>query len=274
MAIPTDLWANSSPRFVKLASFATYLCSSCLAVQEHLVEVHHEIDCTRIAMNPKFKGLEVQFRIPTGSGRNGKCFSWKNPWCQVWSIFTARKPWWNIKQRFAWNLRITFQLSIQLQIDKLLLSSPLSPWPGKPGCCVLQLPSCRICWRLFRRSSLGELAPWYLTAGSFMGFLFRSHPAGPLIFFNKRSCFIVDIAKKKRLGGPVDLGDHGAKNDLSGEFDAAVFPRTAVLHEGWRLGEGAVGGFTWVAGGFTVSLEGSGYWDDRRLTGGGNSSTF
>ena len=201
MAIPTDLWANSSPRFVKLVSFATNLCSSFLAVQEHLVEVHHEIDCTRIAMNPKFKGLEVQFRIRTGSGRNGKCFSWKNPSCQFWSIFTARKPWWNIKQTFAWNVRITFQLSIQLQIDKLLLSSPLSPWPGKPGCCVLQLPSCRICWRLFRRSSLGELAPWYLTAGSFMGFLFRSHPAGPLIFFYKRSCFIVDITKEKSGSG-------------------------------------------------------------------------
>jgi len=27
-------------------------------LEEHLVEVHHEIDCTRIAMNPKFKGLE------------------------------------------------------------------------------------------------------------------------------------------------------------------------------------------------------------------------
>lgn len=27
-------------------------------LEEHLAEVHHEIDCTRIAMNPKFKGLE------------------------------------------------------------------------------------------------------------------------------------------------------------------------------------------------------------------------
>ena len=27
--------------------------------QEHYADVHHEIDCTRIAMNPKFKGLEA-----------------------------------------------------------------------------------------------------------------------------------------------------------------------------------------------------------------------
>lgn len=27
-------------------------------LEEHYAEVHHEIDCTRIAMNPKFKGLE------------------------------------------------------------------------------------------------------------------------------------------------------------------------------------------------------------------------
>ena len=67
------------PRFIKLVSFATNLCSSFLAVQEHLVEVHHEIDCTRIAMNPKFKGLEVQFGIPTGSGRNGKVLLMKKP---------------------------------------------------------------------------------------------------------------------------------------------------------------------------------------------------
>ncbi|CAJ1402604.1 unnamed protein product [Effrenium voratum] len=29
--------------------------------KEHFAEVHHEIDCTRIAMNPKFRGLEGSF---------------------------------------------------------------------------------------------------------------------------------------------------------------------------------------------------------------------
>lgn len=31
--------------------------------QEHFAEVHHQIDCTRIAMNPKFKGLEAGCRV-------------------------------------------------------------------------------------------------------------------------------------------------------------------------------------------------------------------
>ncbi len=170
-------------------------------------------------MNPKFKGLEVPLAHPNGGleGKNGKRFSWKKLMlANFWSIFMLRKPWWNMNKNGLKHQKHFPTYSIQLQIDKVLLSSPLSRTPGKPGCCVLQLPSCRsfhtrnlevatcvkICahpdrirWRLFRWSSLGKLAPWYFDAGTtwtqtwFLLLFFLSH-RGPFFYING-SCYTV-----------------------------------------------------------------------------------
>ena len=40
-----------------------------------MAEVHHEIDCTRIAMNPKFKGLEASRGVRPGVKRGQKQIS-------------------------------------------------------------------------------------------------------------------------------------------------------------------------------------------------------